>query len=263
MVYSAAVADPHRLLAVVAHPDDESFGLGSILAWATARGVDTTVCCATGGEAGEPAPGSGIAPEDLPAARVRELREAAELLGVRRVDLLDYADSGMVGDPVPGTLVAAPFDDVVAAVLAEVDAVRPSVVVTLDAGDGHRDHARIRDATLAAVAGAAEPVERAYLAGLPRSLMRRWVQHQRSVNPDRQHLDPDVAAIGTPDEELTTVLDTSAHLATRWAAIRAHASQVSPYDDLPSDLQEAFLATDRLRRVVPPWTGGPPEDSLF
>ena len=252
-----------RLLAIVAHPDDESFALGSVLAWAAARGVETAVCCATRGEAGEPAPRSGLTVEDLPEARTRELRDAAAVLGVSRVDLLDFVDSGMVGEPDPGTLVAAPFDDVVAAVLAEVEHVRPTVVVTLDAGDGHRDHARIRDATLAAVDRAAHQVERVYLAGLARSLMRRWVEHQRTVNPDRAHLDPDVAAIGTPDDELTTVLDTSAHLATRWAAIRAHSSQVSPYDDLPPDLQEAFLATERLRRVRPPWTGGPPEESLL
>ncbi len=263
MFYSAAMADAPRLLAVVAHPDDETFGLGSILAWAAAGGAETAVCCATRGEAGEPAARSGLAPEDLPDARTRELHEAAGVLGVSRVDLLDFADSGMVGDAAPGTLVAAPFEDVVAAVLAAIDAFRPEVVVTLDAGDGHRDHARIRDATLAAVARAADPVGRVYLACLPRSLMRRWVDHQRAVAPDRQHLDADVAAIGTPDEAISTVLDTSAHLATRWAAIRLHDSQVSPYDDLPPDLQEAFLATDRLRRVVPPWTGGPLEDSLF
>ena len=247
----------------MAHPDDETFGLGSILAWAAAAGAETAVCCATRGQAGEAAPHSDLAPGDLPAARTRELRDAADLLGVARVDLLDFIDSGMVGDAAAGTLVAAPFEEVVAAVLAEVEAVRPSVVVTLDAGDGHRDHARVRDATLAAVARAAEPVGRVYLSCLPRTLMRRWMEHQRAVAPDRRHLDPDVAAIGTPDEDITTVLDTSAHLATRWAAIRVHASQVSPYEGLPPDLQEAFLAADRLRRVVPPWAGGPPEDSLF
>ena len=258
-----AVPGAHRVLAVVAHPDDETFGLGSVLAWASAHGAETAVCCATRGEAGEPAPHSGLPNEDLPAARTRELREAAALLGVSRVDLLDFADSGMAGEAGPGTLWAAPFDDVVAAVLAELEAVRPSVVVTLDAGDGHRDHARIRDAALAAVGLASQPIASVYLACLPRSLMRRWVEHQRTVAPDRQHLDPDVAAIGTPDEEITTVLDTRDHLATRWAAIRLHASQVSPYDDLPPELQDAFLASERLRRVVPPWTGGPPENSLF
>ena len=223
----------------MAHPDDETFGLGSILAWAAAAGAETAVLCATRGEAGEPTPHSGLAPGDLPAARAEELPEAADLLGVARVDLLDFTDSGMAGDAAPGTLVAAPFEEVVAAVLAEVEAVRPSVVVTLGAADGHRDHACVRDATLAAVARAAEPVGRVHLSCLPRSLTRRWMEHQRAVAADRQHLDPDVAAI------------------------RLHASQVSTYEGLPPDLQEAFLATDRLRRVVPPWTGGPPEDSLF
>ena len=55
--------------------------------------------------------------------------------------------------------------------------------------------------------------------------------------------------LGTPDHEITTVLDVSAHVPTRWAAIRAHASQASPYDDLPEDLQHEFVATDRLRLV--------------
>jgi hypothetical protein len=45
------------------------------------------------------------------------------------------------------------------------------------------------------------------------------------------------------------VLDVSEHLPTRWAAIRAHASRVSPYEDLPDDLQYEFLAFDRLRLV--------------
>ena len=98
--------------------------------------------------------------------RSQELHEAARLLGVRRVDLLDFADSGMEGDPGAGTLVAAPFDEVVEAVDRSVAAFRPDVLVTLDAGDGHRDHARIRDATLAVAERHGIP---AYLMALPRS----------------------------------------------------------------------------------------------
>ena len=48
----------------------------------------------------------------------------------------------------------------------------------------------------------------------------------------------------------------------RWAAIRAHRSQRSPYEVMPPDLQAAFLHTDRLVRVLPPWEGGPLETSL-
>ena len=82
-----------RMLVVVAHPDDESFGCGSILAHAAVGGVDTIVCCATRGEAGSPIPMSG-GPR-LAAVRERELRAAADLLDVGRVVVLDYEDSGM------------------------------------------------------------------------------------------------------------------------------------------------------------------------
>lgn len=55
--------------------------------------------------------------------------------------------------------------------------------------------------------------------------------------------------LGTPDEDITLVVDVEAHLDTRWAAIRAHHSQPSPYDDLVPELQHEFLAFDRLRVV--------------
>ncbi|MBW3659465.1 MAG: hypothetical protein KY457_12560 [Actinobacteria bacterium] len=57
--------------------------------------------------------------------------------------------------------------------------------------------------------------------------------------------------MGTPDEEITTVVDTAEHDEARWEAIRCHVSQTSPYDALPEDLRRAFLATDHLRRVRP------------
>jgi hypothetical protein len=59
----------------------------------------------------------------------------------------------------------------------------------------------------------------------------------------------DAGELGTPDDDITTVIDVTAQLPTRWAAIRAHTSQASPYDDLPEELQRDFLATDRLRLV--------------
>ncbi len=59
-----------------------------------------------------------------------------------------------------------------------------------------------------------------------------------------------LAELGTPDDEITTEIDVSAHLPTRWRAIRAHTSQASPYDDLPDELAREFLATDRLRLVA-------------
>ncbi len=68
-----------------------------------------------------------------------------------------------------------------------------------------------------------------------------------------------VPGLGTPDEEITTLVDVSEHLDLRWKAIRCHASQRPPYDAMPAELAHAFLATDRLLRVEPPWPGGPSE----
>ncbi len=245
-----------RLQVVVAHPDDETFGCGSLLLHAAGRGALTAVCCATRGEAGGEA-GDGT---DLGAVREQELHEAADVLGVSKVDLLDFVDSGMSGDPAPGTLVAAAPEDVVTAVRRAVDQFEPDVLVTLDASDGHRDHLRMREATVAAAVACGVPS--VYLLCLPRSLMRRWIEHMRSERPDIGHLDPEVAAIGTPDDQLTTVIPAAGHLPARERAIAVHRSQTSPFEGLPTDLRTAFLDTVHLQRVAPPWPGGPVETDL-
>ena len=247
------------MLVVVAHPDDESFGCGSILALAAANGVHTTVCCATRGEAGSPDPSRGTAA--LAVVRERELRAAADLLGVGRVVVLDFEDSGIAGEVDERALVATPLDRVAAAIAAVIDDVRPELVVTLDASDGHRDHVHIRDATLLAVDRAGWMADRVYLACLARSLMQQWVAHLRAADPDSEYLE--LGRLGTPDEDITTVLDTSDHYDLRWRVIATHASQTSPFEVMPPDLQRSFLATDRLRRIRPPWSGGPVERELI
>jgi LmbE family N-acetylglucosaminyl deacetylase len=250
-----------RLLLTVAHPDDETFGCGSLLAYAADRGVATTVACATRGEAGTPTPESGVAVADLGRVREAELRDAADFLGVGAVQLFDWKDSGMEGAPEPGAFVAAPLDVVTATVASLIDAVRPTVVVTLDGSDGHRDHAHIRDATLLAVERTEWTVPRVYLQCLSRELMGRWADELRVRQPDAEYLA--IAELGTPDELITTTIDTRAQLERREHAMRLHATQTSPYEVMPADLRRAFLATDRLRRVVPPWTDGVTETDLF
>jgi LmbE family N-acetylglucosaminyl deacetylase len=240
---------PPRLMVVVAHPDDETFGFGSLLLHAAALGMTTTVVCATRGEAGERADLPGAAEPALSVVRERELRTAARALGVTRVEVLDFTDSGMSGDVGAGTLCGAPLGQLHDQVIALLEDVRPNVVVTLDAGDGHRDHARIRDATLAAVDAARWQVAAVYLQCLPKSLMQRWVDHVAASDPSWEHLTSDVP--GTPDELVTDRIDTSDFLAQREAAIAMHVSQRSPYDGLPDELRRAFLTTEHLRRVGP------------
>ena len=243
---AVAATRTRRLLVVVAHPDDEAFGCGSLLAHATAHQVASTVVCATRGELGQPSPGSGLRQEDLPAARERELREACAVLGVGRVDVLDYLDSGVDGEPAAGSLAAADPRVLAERIGVLIDEIGPDVIVTLDASDGHRDHAAVRDATLAALDRVTRRPAGTYLFCLARSLMTEFTGDD---------------SLGTPDEDVTTVVDVADLLDLRWRAIRAHASQVPPFDAMGEALQHDFLAVDRLRRVDPPWPGGPCETS--
>lgn len=256
------MAETRRLLVVVAHPDDESFGCGSVIALARQQGHAVTVCCATRGEAGE-APPWLSADRSLGEVREAELRAAGGVLGVEQFVMLDFADSGMTGTPPAGTLAAAPDEQVVEAVRRVILAVEPDVVVTLDPehGDGHRDHAVIGRATTSACAGLHEL--RLYYWTVPRRLLARWFDELARSRPDSEHLDLDRVGLGRPDQDITTVIDTESVRPLRERAIAAHASQASPFADMPGDLRAEFFTRDHLIRVRPPWTGGPPEASLI
>ncbi len=230
-----------RLLVVVAHPDDETFGCGSVLAHAHARGHITAVVCATRGEAGE----SRVPTDDLAAQREAELRGAATILGVDEVVLLGHVDSDMEGTPPPGALVAVDPASLAREIGEHIERWRPDVVVTLDASDGHRDHVAVRDATVVAV-DAAATTPALYLVCLARSSMQRWAEHMSAIGGGEAYVGHE---LGTPDDEITTFVDVAAELDVRWEAIRAHVSQASPYDELPPELQREFLATDRLQLV--------------
>ena len=132
------VAAARVVLAVCAHPDDESFGLGGVLGALAAHGVEIAVLCLTHGEASTLGPG-----EALGAVRARELGAAAAALGVRRVELLDHPD-GALGD-VPLAVLAGH----VRAALVEH---RPDLVIVFhpDGVTGHPDHRRATEAALAA-----------------------------------------------------------------------------------------------------------------
>ncbi|MFQ5934481.1 MAG: PIG-L family deacetylase, partial [Dehalococcoidia bacterium] len=148
------------LMAVVAHPDDETFGCGGLLAKYAAEGVRVSVVCATRGEAGEISDPSLASAENLAQVRERELRKACRALGVETVYILGYRDSGMGGAPSnhhPRALRNAPIEEVSGRIVEAIRRERPQVILTFDpdGGYGHPDHIAIHKAAREAFTAAA------------------------------------------------------------------------------------------------------------
>jgi len=150
------------LLAVLAHPDDETFGIGGTLALYASRGVDVHLVCATRGEAGEVDPELLEGFDSVAERRVYELRCAAQILGLAGVHFLDYRDSGMPNsqdNQHPRALAAVPVEEVAAHVVETIRRLKPQVVVTSDpiGGYKHPDHIAVHKATVMAFFLASDP----------------------------------------------------------------------------------------------------------
>lgn len=232
---------------VVAHPDDESFGCGSLIARAVDVGARVTVICATRGEAGERVPDAATDHLSLGDVRERELRAAAAVLGASSVIVLGLGDSGFDGPLADNMLCAVPAEDVAALIRTALGNDHAEVLITIDGSDGHRDHVRIRDAVDHLAATSTAPI-RVVQYCLARSLMVRWVEEMQTINPDAPYHEIDLDAIGRADGELTPV-DSTTYLPDREAAIACHLSQHSPFDRLSPGLRAAFLSTDHIVAV--------------
>lgn len=212
------------LLAVFAHPDDESLACGGVLAWCAALGVRVVLLCASRGEHGPGADGA----QRLDDRRAAELDAAARTLGISEVILLAHED-GMLSWIDQDTLEADIRDAVVQ--------VCPDVIVTFDE-DGlywHPDHIAIHERTTAVVAGlgAGNPGAAApalYYATLPPGAMRAIHDVAAARSPEAAPFRilgiDDIDAFGSSAPAATLVLDVSAHAACKLAAIRCHRSQL-------------------------------------
>jgi N-acetyl-1-D-myo-inositol-2-amino-2-deoxy-alpha-D-glucopyranoside deacetylase len=239
------------LMAVFAHPDDESFGSGGSLArYGADPDVRVVLICATRGEAGEISDPELATPERLGEVRERELRCACRELGVDALHFLDYRDSGMAGTPEnlePGALTMADFDQVVGKIVAHIRRERPDVVMTFDetGGYGHPDHIAIHHHTKAAFAAAAGPAPHAgqlvnglqphqaqklYFTAIPRRFFRNAVEKMKELGIEiperyRNRLDQ---PFGLPDEACTTDVNVQDFWDAKQAAVQCHATQLNP-----------------------------------
>ncbi len=259
-----------KLLCVLAHPDDESLALGGILARYASEGVETHVVTATRGELGwfgppEENPG----PEALGRIRERELHDAASVLGVSDLTLLNYRD---------GELDHADQDELLRQVVAHVRRIRPDVVVTFDHNGiyGHPDHIAATRATTAALVAAADANFQLDTGDPPHAVPKLYyfawrqevrIAYERAFGELRMRIDGhDRTAVTWPDWTISTWVDTSKYWRRVWDAIRCHRSQLPGYQkllDLPDEYHQALwgqLTFHRVHSLVP---AGNTEDDLF
>jgi LmbE family N-acetylglucosaminyl deacetylase len=230
-----------RLMCVLAHPDDETLGMGGVLAMYSAEGVETCCVTATRGQKGWFGPeDENPGPERLGAIREEELRAAAGVLGLSESVLLDYVDGELDdADPVKVT----------AQIVYEIRRVRPQVVVTFgqDGLYGHPDHIAISQLATAAVAAAADAsahptagsahrVEKLYYRAPSISYVRRY---EKAFGDLVMHVDgQERRSPGWAPWVITTPLDTTDYWQVVWDAVQRHRSQLPAYQTLLS-LSEA------------------------
>lgn len=256
------------LMAVFAHPDDESFGSGGTLArYGADPDVRVVLVCATRGEAGEISDPHLATPEQLPQVREGELRCACQTLGIDVLHFLDYRDSGMAGTPENlerGALTMADFDEVVGKIVEQIRRERPDVVITFDetGGYGHPDHIAIHHHTKAAFCAAADPgqyteqlaggllphqAQKLYFTAIPRRFFRTAVEKMEELGieiPERYQNRLD-EPFGLPDEACTTDVYVQDYWDTRQAAVQCHATQLNPdsiFAALPADIMRELQA---------------------
>ena len=272
------MADTLTLMAVHAHPDDESSSTGGVLAKYSDAGIRTVVVTCTNGEFGDTLDGvkpgeDGHDEQAVAQIRLAELREACKHLGVTDLELLGYHDSGMPDwdyKDRPDAFCNIPQDEVAARIGALIEQYRPQVLVTYDDKGAyqHPDHVHAARCAQAAVAATGIP-DKLYLTAMRRSGWRRLNEELRARGvdvPEPGEIDEDtLRQIEESEKRITTDVDIRPVLDRKRAALLAHASQIreSWFSKIPPDLiaevfgHETFIrASDR--------TGAPvPEDDLF
>jgi len=272
------MANRLTLMAVHAHPDDESSSTGGVLALYGDQGIRTVVVTCTNGELGD-APG-GIKPGEpghdeaaVAAMRQRELEAACEILGVDVLERLGYHDSGMVDWEFkgrPDAFCNVPFDESAGRVAALIEQYEPQVVVTYDADSGydHPDHVQASRVTVAAVEKTAIPAKLYFTARRWRDfdqLRRRMVELGIDVGPRPQIDEERLRRMEASAARITTTVDTTAVADRKRAALRSHASQLAEtwFAKIPEAVFDEVFGMETFIREHDR-TGAPaPEDDLF
>jgi len=236
------------VLAIFAHPDDESLACGGTLARLADAGARVVLLCASRGEAGSTSDPALVPDGDLGAVRTRELRAAAAVLGVADVLVLDHQDGNLRWDHVPEF-----HEEIVRA----IQGCRPDAVITF-AEDGlywHLDHIGVHERTYTAVRSFGAEAPPLYYVTIAPGVIRELVEaaHAKGGAP------PDSSFWGIPPDAFGLkatppdfVVDVRNWTPRKLAALRCHRTQMGPNNPIAwinEDEARRWLGLEQFRRA--------------
>jgi len=263
----------HSLMVVHAHPDDEVFSTGGILAKYGEAGYRVVVVYCTRGEVGEihdPELDADDAAHRLGEIRETEVERALHILGVTDFRFLGYRDSGMADtehNRDPDAFMNAPLEEATTRLLSVMRETRPQVVITYDesGGYGHPDHVMCNRVTVEAFKRAqGEPwaPQKLYYSARAREAFKHEVEVLKENGLTIPWLsdDFDFDDYGTPASQLTAHIDISRYMGRKQKALAEHRTQIPGefyYLTIPQELLAQAAGTEYFLRIMPP--SGPEE----
>jgi LmbE family N-acetylglucosaminyl deacetylase len=243
------------VLGIFAHPDDESLACGGTLARLADAGARVVLICASRGEAGSISDPALVPDGDLGGVRERELRDAAAVLGVTEVIILNHPDGDLRWDHVPEL-----HEELVEAIRRY----RPDAVITF-AEDGlywHLDHIGVHERTYTAVRSFGSEAPPLYYVTIQSGVMREMVRaaHEKEGAAGSSLWGIAPEAFGDGATPPTLVVDVRAWVPRKLAALRCHRTQMGPNNPVSwIDEEEArqWLGTEQFRRAALEATGDP------
>ena len=247
--------DAPTVLVVFAHPDDESLTCGGTIARLADAGVKVVLLCASRGERGSISDPSLVPDGDLAGVRTRELRDAAAILGISNVIVLDHRD---------GNLRWQAVSELHAEIVQLVEQLRPSAVITFDE-DGlywHLDHIGVHERTYTAMLSFGADAPPLYYVTIPKGIMSDVVQAARARDagvPDASiwGIVPDAFGAGAMPATLT--VDVRDWVPRKLAAIRCHRTQFGPRHPIlriTDEQARRWLGVEYFRRADIPGVAG-------
>jgi len=229
------------VLAVFAHPDDESLACGGTLARLADAGVRVVLICASRGESGSISDPALVVDGDLGAVRTNELREAAAVLGLSDVIVLSHPDGDLRWDDVP---------EFHAEIVEAIARYHPDAVITF-AEDGlywHLDHIGVHERTYTAVKSFGPSAPPLYYVTMPKGIMRSLVDAalaKGGAPPDSSFWGIEPDAFGDGAVPATFAIDVRDWVPRKLDALRCHRTQMGPGNPI------AWIDNDDARR----WLG--------